>query len=452
MILAGLLCALVLCVAAFAFILPRISSSGAIVAGHLGPKANATLNVTNPATTIGQSEPGANQTSPYGANQSQTTTIFNYSNYVQQLINPGATTTTILYAYCVGAPLPPFNQSYYSQLDASGADSWKVTTGYPIPFLDGSCASTGGTVYCLGGSSIISGNHTRQAYYASVSSSGIGQWKATTGYPVPFSSGSCAAYNGYIYCVGTANQSDSRDVFYAPVSAGGIGQWRQTTSYPSPFYGAGCSAYRGYIYCLGDAYYNATAIAAYMKGLNGTSNIANQILAGGGLSQPSINYNYYAPISASGVGQWKQITATPIPISGGSCTVSGATLYCVGGSSASLAIGAIGTSYKSFNSSGNGASLISQLVGNDTSAAFYAPIGGNGAVGSWSATAPYPAQLQSAQCASNGGNIYCIGGGNSPQSVFYSALSPALGIEGWLQTTDYPLPFYSGYCSTNSGA
>ena len=455
--LAGLVGALLLCVVALILLLPHNASTGGQQGGQQGGPSSNFTNITSPLTTIGattSTSQTANTTTTVTSSQSnQTNQTFNYTQYIQQLTNPGNSgTTTILYAYCVGSPSVPFNQSYYAQLDQSGVAEWKPTTGFPAPFLDGSCASTGGTVYCLGGSSILYRGTSRQAYYANVSPNGIGSWRQTSSYPVPFSSGSCTAYSGYIYCVGTSNATASRDVFYAPLSQSGIGTWTAGTSYPAPFYGGQCSAYHGYIYCLGDSYLNASAV-----GHSSTSNSAliGQILANGGL--PSINTSdYYASISSAGVGHWKKITSTPQPLIGGSCTISNGTVYCVGGSEASFEAASVlenFSAYTDLNSSTDAISYLQSLFANDTSAAFYATIGANGAVGSWSYTLPYLARLQNGRCASNGSNIYCIGGsaGNG-QQVFYSALVPGFGIDDWLSTTDYPIPFYSGYCSTNANA
>ena len=140
-------------------------------------------------------------------------------------------------------------------------------------------------------------------------------------------------------------------MFYAPVTQSGIGAWSATTNYPEPFFGAQCNAYSGYIYCIGDAYLNSAATRSYLLGV--TSNVtANEISANGGVVPLNISYDYYAPISASGVGNWKHITPTPLPVDGGSCTISNATIYCIGGSSAEVSIGGI-SNYSSFSQSYN---------------------------------------------------------------------------------------------------
>ncbi|MDE1865584.1 MAG: hypothetical protein KGH94_03025 [Candidatus Micrarchaeota archaeon] len=465
-----------LCVLLLGLMLSHNTSTG----GKNGsqPQPYNITNITNPATTIGPTTTGQSTTT---TTQPQTNQSggFNYSQYIQQQNNQGGSaTTTILYVYCVGSPTPYFNQSYYSQISSTGVRRWDSTTGYPIPFLDGACASSGSYVYCLGDSGILFNSKSRQAYYAPISQKGIGTWAQTTSYPTQFNSGSCSIYHGYIYCVGTQNTSNSNKVFYAPVSASGIGTWVQTTSYPTPFYGGQCNAYNGYIYCTGDTYINASALAGHSIGANST--LSSSAAAANALSNAATSFlgqispNYYAQISSSGVGQWKAMPTAPQPLNGGSCTISNATIYCVGGNSASLSLGALFSNYSNINaltntttlansvSASSYASLInasgltamlSSLYSSSASSVFYAPIAANGLIGKWSITAQYPTELQGSQCTSNGRNIFCIGNsyGDNPQQVYYAGLSKN-GISGWIPATDYPIPFYSGYCSTNANA
>ena len=432
-----------LCVAALVLLLPHSSSKG--VLGQQGTQPQNASNITSPLTTVGP-------TSALNKSITSTTTITsaasNQSNSTQYGIS---NSTTILYVYCVGSPTPPFNQSYYAQLDSTGAENWKSSSSYPVPFLDGSCASNGADIYCVGGSELLPGAQLEQAYYAPVAQGGLGAWLQTSSYPVPFSSGSCTASNGYVYCVGTMNSSDSKDTFYASASSSGLGAWAASTPYPAPFYGGQCNAYNGYIYCMGDTYLNLSASAAYYKSIANTV-AGKQQLASGNLPLMNASEDFYAPISPSGIGAWKRISSTPQPVDGGSCSIADSTIFCIGGSSAAAASSSATANYTAFNSMVNATAYVSSLYGNDSSAAFYAPIGANGAVGQWQYTAPYLDLLQGTQCATNSSNIYCIGGINDPQQVVYSPLSPNSGVSDWIPTTEYPIPFYSGYCSTNKQA
>ena len=161
----GLLGLFALCIVALVFLLPHAGPSTSLKKQGGGANPNVTpVNIPNPLTTIGpsttiNSSVTTTVTTGPGGNQSQsspTTSTLNFSDYAQSLVTPtNSTTTTILYAYCVGSPTPSFNQSYYSQLDMNGAESWKATTNYPIPFLNGACASNGAKVYCIGDDSLF---------------------------------------------------------------------------------------------------------------------------------------------------------------------------------------------------------------------------------------------------------------------------------------------------------
>ncbi len=430
---------------ALVLLLPHGSSSAGKNSGQTGTPQNIT-NITNPLTTIGPSTTSINQsvytttvTSGQG-NQS-----FNYTNYIDNLTNTnGQGTTSIFYAYCVGSLTPPFNQSYYSELGPSGAINWTGTSSYPIPFSGGACTSTGSTVYCIGNSQIFA-NISEKAYYAPITPGGIGTWAATTNYPVPFSSGSCSTYNSYIYCIGTTSSQYSNEVFYAQILPTGLGPWKQTTNYPVKFYGGECNAYNGYIYCVGDTYINVSSLVSHYAN-SGNSLSANQLFAGGNIPGLNISFDYYAPISSVGVGSWTRMSSTPQPVDGGSCTISNATIYCLGGSSAEEQLGVLSQNATALNQSSG---YLSSLFSNDTSASFYASIESNGTVGTWNYSAPYLGQIGGGRCASNGSNIYCIGGLANSQSVYFSQLSN-VGVDSWLPTTDYPIPFYFGYCATNA--
>ena len=68
---------------------------------------------------------------------------------------------------------------------------------------------------------------------------------------------SCAAYDGYIYCVGGEDGGISTNlVEYAPISSSGVGTWNSSTSYPGgDIEMQSCNIYSGYIYCIGGYYF-----------------------------------------------------------------------------------------------------------------------------------------------------------------------------------------------------
>ena len=164
---------------------------------------------------------------------------------------------------------------YFAPISSSGIGRWERTANYPIINITGnSCATSNGYIYCVGGEQLIcsvagysySGApinsctyySVSQAYYAKLSSSGIGGWTQTTSYPINNDAyGSCNISNGYIYCVDGAVTNGqqycyttssgfhntfasettycdpyySPAVFYAPVSSGGIGAWAEGPYY-----------------------------------------------------------------------------------------------------------------------------------------------------------------------------------------------------------------------------
>ena len=173
------------------------------------------------------------------------------------------------YIYCVGGdadssyPYTPSNAVYYASVSSSGVGSWGTST---LPrVLDGeSCAIYSGYIYCVGGEVTPGGTGPGSnvpapwagVYYASVSSSGVGTFTATTSYPTNAWLTDCAISSGYIYCMGgLTGQSGNADftsaVKYAAVSSSGVGTWTNTTSYPETISEGSCVAYSGYIYCVG---------------------------------------------------------------------------------------------------------------------------------------------------------------------------------------------------------
>ena len=114
------------------------------------------------------------------------------------------------YMYCLAG-----SSAIFAQLSASGVGAWTSTTSLPTvtistpegnftgPTQVDSCAVSGGYIYCTTAVSSFAGNQpAAPVYFASLSSSGIGAWTATTAYPLTVQYLSCAASNGYIYCVG----------------------------------------------------------------------------------------------------------------------------------------------------------------------------------------------------------------------------------------------------------
>ncbi|MGI0100733.1 MAG: hypothetical protein ACREBH_03405 [Candidatus Micrarchaeaceae archaeon] len=255
------------------------------------------------------------------------------------------------YIYCVGSSgignTSSSMYSYYALVNDSGIGSWTMTTSYPAIFNNAGCSIGGNYIYCVGGVGHI---NSFLAYYAPISGLGIGNWTKTTPYPERLYGAGCSIYDDYIYCVGTGyansttnfNATTLESVYYAPVSDSGIGNWTATTSYPIPFYGAGCSIYDDYIYCVGNNYYGQKSSAYYAhvtaSGIGAWQQTTSYPLAFsndgcvasegylycvGATSSNQANMAYYAPISANGIGTWNATTSYPVQLSEAYCSTTG---------------------------------------------------------------------------------------------------------------------------------
>jgi hypothetical protein len=182
--------------------------------------------------------------------------------------------------YCVGGNT---NSTYFSAVSSMGLGPWTATTNYPIAAWGQSCVIDSNVMYCVGGrvggwAAGASSMNTASAYFAPVSSTGVGDWAPTTDFPTTDVFG-CVASGGYIYCL-------SDTPYYAPLTASGIGTWAPTQGPPTRT--EGCTEAGGYIYCFGGG-------DCPPRG------------PGGDCYSPS----YYAPLTATGIGTWK--TTTPLP-------------------------------------------------------------------------------------------------------------------------------------------
>lgn len=165
------------------------------------------------------------------------------------------------YIYCVGGnnetdglndTATASNSVYYAPLSSAGIGNWTHSTAYPANLYFPSCFASNGFMYCLGGTN-INDKVQSSVYYASLSSSGVGPWTQTTSYPMSLVGQSCVLSSGYIYCVGGQENNQNtytNAVYYAPVSSSGIGTWKAATNYPQAVETT-CTLSSNYIYCVG---------------------------------------------------------------------------------------------------------------------------------------------------------------------------------------------------------
>ncbi len=273
--------------------------------------------------------------------------------------------------YCIGGwDGSNYRSAVYSAtLNASGGlDSWGATTSYPTTIAGESCAvwessATEGDIYCVGGTVTGAGN-VNNTYYTEVTASGIGSWESTTPYPVDIDFQSCGIYSDYIYCIaGDSLGSIIDSVYYAQVSSSGIGTWTlATNNYPSPDFGLSCAVNSGYIYCVGGtpattSIYNTVYYASlsstgvgswtesssnYPVGINFESCVVVSgymyCVAGSTDWDEATDTSavYYAPLSSPGIGAWQSAENYTYDVYGHSCVSDSLTLYCMGGWSDSL--------------------------------------------------------------------------------------------------------------------
>jgi N-acetylneuraminic acid mutarotase len=248
-----------------------------------------------------------------------------------------------IYIYCAGgqdADGGPRNNVYSAAVSATSHNitSWTSLNPYPQNADGQSCVAYAGYVYCVGGTHDGTGDDVATSDFAPLNGNGtIGSWTSTTSYPIPTDSMYCAAYSAHIYCVAGNNETDgnqadatpSNSVWYASLSTSGIGSWVQSTAYPANIYFPSCFNYGSYIYCLGG------------EDINGNT----------------LSTAYYAHLTSTGVGAWTSTTPYPISVLGQACAISSSYIYCVGGAESlgNPASYSYAVYYASMSSSGIGA-------------------------------------------------------------------------------------------------
>ncbi|HUK79588.1 MAG TPA: hypothetical protein VLU91_02865 [Nitrososphaerales archaeon] len=285
--------------------------------------------------------------------------------------------------------------------------TWHCAAGYPtevggtFAIAGQQCVSTASSIYCVGGMDANGGPRNEVYYTSAISGSGnITAWTlASNPYPQYINGESCVLSSGLIYCVGGSYNDNGDDVassYYASApGSGSLGNWNPTTKYPIPVDSQSCVAASSYIYCVG----------------------GNNETDGSNVDATPTNSVWFAPLSASGIGNWSLTTAYPANVYYPSCYAAASDIYCVGGAD-----------------------------GNDNSlgTAYYAPLSSSG-VGPWTSTESYPVAGTGQACVIDSGEMFCVGGetsgGSSPtytNAVYYAPISSG-GIGTWKQSPSYPV-------------
>lgn len=284
---------------------------------------------------------------------------------------------------------------------------WDCAAGYPLEVggtfgvAGEQCVSTASSIYCIGGQDANSGPRSEVYYTSPISSSGnITGWALSSNpYPESIDGESCVLSSGFIYCVGGSYNDNGDDVsssYYASVTtSGSVGSWSSTTAFPIPVDSQSCVASSSYIYCVG----------------------GNNETDGSNADATDTNSVWYAPLSASGMGNWSLTTAYPSNDYYPSCFAVGSDIYCLGGADSN---------------------------GNSLGTAYYATLSSSG-VGAWTSTTSYPVAGTSQACVISSGDILCVGGetsgGSSPtytNAVYFAPISSG-GIGTWKESASYPV-------------
>ncbi len=304
--------------------------------------------------------------------------------------------------------LSPFTVNFFNVTTVApelaysiGYKQWLGTSPYPTNDYLQSCIASSSSIYCIGGSTTQLNGQDNSIYYAPILLSGqLGPWSAESSpYPTNDYAQSCVTNSNTIYCIGgstTQLNSIDKSVYYAPILGdGNIGAWNYASnSYPTNDEDQSCIISSGNIYCIG----------GFVCPQLGCSND---------------NSIYYAQIFGNGnIGSWSAVSNSyPTNDDDQSCVTYSSSIYCIGGTPV-------------------------QLRYNPDNSVYYAPILGNGDIGTWSAAPAYPTNDASQSCIANSNTIYCIAGCNSnicaDNSTYYAPILPNGGIGSWIPTTGYP--------------
>ncbi len=213
------------------------------------------------------------------------------------------------YIFCIGgnhANTLVTSDAFYAPISANGIGKWVPTTAYPINIYKQQCIVNGTYIYCVGGKLTTGDNTTNKAYYAPISSSGIGKWTQTSSYPLPIRSFDCFLFDNNIYCTtGINNKGEQQVSYYAPISSSGIGKWTQTTSYPVK------ASHTGRVS-------NSTADYGFAIGDYNTAGVPLGIVL-------------FSQMTPQGLASWTQTTTFPFGTAYAGCFEAANDIYCVGG-------------------------------------------------------------------------------------------------------------------------
>jgi N-acetylneuraminic acid mutarotase len=382
------------------------------------------------------------------------------------------------YLYVIGGrsgTSTPLSDVQYASINADGSlGAWQSTTAFSVSRYSHTAAAYKGKLYVMGGYDGTTLYNTVQ--YTSVSgvpspTVGMASWATTTA--LGAGSGSAAAkvttranhgsavYNGYMYLVaGTGVSTTIANVHYAPLNANGtVGAWATTTSIPAARAGLATVAANGYLYAIGGQDTAAAFMTtSYYAPINANGTIGTwattTALTSGRSNQGMVNYNgymyvtggivtggapstlvEYAVINANGtLGAWTSTTALSAARGAHAAAVYNGFIYAIGG-----------------------------VVGTVTVATTsYAPVNGNGTIGTWSATTDLPLARSYINARIYQDYVFIVGGyqggGTESNTTYYAKMNIDGTLGAWSTGTSFTtardshgVEIYNGYIYLTGG-
>ena len=281
----------------------------------------------------------------------------------------------------------------------------------------------------------------------------LGAWSSSANvYPsssLNYGSG-IAAYNGYLYTVGGAAgpSPTSQSVIYAVINSDGtIGSWSTTSSLNTARIWPGVVAYNGYMYAYGGYDGSNVVSGAEYAVINSNGTLGTWVASSNALSSGvcrfgSAVYNGYL-YATGGITS----PSTGGTCGGGSSTVTAAVQYAPLQGDGSIGTWATTTSFTTARTGhqtvayNNFLYVISGTVnfsGGQTDVQ-YAPINSDGTVGSWTASTAIGTYKYSFGAAVYNGYLYLTGGtsGGASSDTTYTQLNGDGTLGSWATTTSF---------------
>jgi hypothetical protein len=165
------------------------------------------------------------------------------------------------YVYVIGGDIfaATDRTARFAKLTNGVPGTWQTTKPLPDQRIRHGVAASDKYIYILGG--VTGSSDLDSVYVAPIVTGGfLGDWKSTTGLPLP-RNGACAGfYKDNVYVAGG---SDFATVLRAPVNSDGtLGAWTTASTLSAPTSGAACAVYGDRLYVVGGYGHFTTAESA----------------------------------------------------------------------------------------------------------------------------------------------------------------------------------------------